>query len=81
MMSSRILLLAACCALAPSAWAGAGLTSAGVDPNAGNNNAQDEPTLAQVAPTANQTGVVSTGTNASAANPSANPAAAGAAGP
>jgi len=76
MKSSRILLLAACCALAPSAWAGAGLTSAGVDPNAGNNNAQDEPTLAQVAPTANQTGVVSAGANASAANP----AAAGAAG-
>ena len=54
MMRSRILLLAACCSLTPSAWAGAGLTSAGVDPTAGNNNAQNEPTLAQVAPTANQ---------------------------
>jgi hypothetical protein len=48
----------------PSAWAGAGLTSAGVDPTVGNNNAQDEPTLAQVAPTANQSGIVSSGPNA-----------------
>jgi len=68
MMNSRILLLAACCALMPSAWAGAGLTSAGVDPTPGNNNAQDEPTLAQVAPTANQTGVVSSGSNAAVPN-------------
>ncbi|HET7065324.1 MAG TPA: hypothetical protein VFI49_13720, partial [Rudaea sp.] len=70
MMSSRILLLAACCALMPSAWAGAGLTSAGVDPTVGNNNAQQEPTLAQVAPVANQgQGTASTGVNAAVPNP------------
>ena len=68
MINSRILLLAACCAFMPSAWAGAGLTSAGVDPTPVNNNAQDEPTLAQVAPTANQTGVVSSGSNAAVPN-------------
>ena len=53
----------------PSAWAGAGLTSAGVDPTPVNNNAQDEPTLAQVAPVANQTGVVGSGPNAAVPNP------------
>jgi len=69
-MSSRILLLAACCALMPSAWAGTGLTSAGVDPG-GNNVPQNEPTLAQVAPVANQNqaGNVSAGQNAAGANP------------
>ena len=63
-MNSRILFLAACFALMPSAWAGAGLTSAGVDPTPVNNNAQNEPTLAQVAPVANQTGVAGSGQNA-----------------
>jgi hypothetical protein len=62
----------------PSAWAGAGLTSAGVDPTVGNNNAQQEPTLAQVAPVANQgqPGAVNAGVNAAVPNP----AVAGAAG-
>jgi hypothetical protein len=71
MMISRIVLLAGCCALMPSAWAGAGLTSAGVDPTAGNNNAPEEPTLAQVAPVANQgqPGAASAGTNTPVLNP------------
>lgn len=83
MMSSRILLLVACCAFMPSAWAGAGLTSAGVD-TSGNNNAQNEPTLAQVAPVANQgqPGTISAGANAAAPNPAtAAGAQAGAGGP
>ncbi len=71
MMNSRILLLAASCALMPSAWAGAGLTSAGVDPTVGNNNAQQEPTLAQVAPVANpgQPGTANAGVNAAVPTP------------
>jgi len=71
MMISRILLLAACCALTPSAWAGAGLTSAGVDPTAGNNNVPQEPTLAQVAPVATQgqPGAASAGSNSPVLNP------------
>ena len=81
-MNSRILLLALCCALTPSAWAGAGLTSAGVDSTPVNNNSQNEPTLAQVAPVANQgqPGTVSAGANAAAPNPVA-AGAAGANGP
>lgn len=73
MMSFRILLLVTCCAFMPTAWAGAGLTSAGVDTSAGNNNAQNEPTLAQVAPVANQgqPGTVSSGANAAVPNPAA----------
>jgi hypothetical protein len=71
MMISRILLLAASCALTPSAWAGAGLTSAGVDPTAGNNNVPQEPTLAQVAPVATQgqPGAASAGSNSPVLNP------------
>ena len=79
MMSSRILLLAACCFLVPSAWAGAGLTSAGVDPTVGNNNAQEEPTLAQVSPVANQ-GQPGGTANAAANSAVPNPIVAGAAG-
>jgi len=71
MKSPRILLLAACCCLMPSAWAGVGLTSAGADPTAGNNNGQEEPTLAQVAPTANQgqSGSANAAANSAAPNP------------
>lgn len=54
MKNSRIIAVATCCALAARAWGNAGLTSAGVDPTVGNNAAQNEPTLAQVAPVANQ---------------------------
>jgi hypothetical protein len=79
MMNARILLLAACCSLTPSAWAGAGLTSAGVDPTVGNNNAQQEPTLAQVAPVSNQ-GQPGGTANAAANTAVPNPAVAGAAG-
>jgi len=68
-MSSRILLLAAFFASMPSVWAGTGLTSAGVDNGAG-NNVQDEPTLAQVAPVANQgQAAVGAGQNAAVPNP------------
>jgi len=77
MISSRILLLAACCSLMPSAWAGAGLTSAGVDPTVGNNNAQQEPTLAQVAPVANQGQSGSANSAANSAVPNAVVAGAG----
>lgn len=63
MRNSRIIVLATCCALAARAWAGAGLTSAGVDPTVG-NNAQAEPTLAQVAPVTNQQGQPGGGTSA-----------------
>jgi hypothetical protein len=52
----------ACLAAAP-VWAGAGLTSAGADPTP-TNNQQDEPTLAQVAPTQGTTGTTAAGTSA-----------------
>ena len=51
--TSRTLMLGVSLVLAVPAWAGAGLTSAGVDPNVNNNAAQNEPTLAQVAPVQN----------------------------
>ncbi len=79
MMIARILLLAICFSLTPSAWAGATLTSAGVDPTVGNNNAQQEPTLAQVAPMSNQ-GQPGGTANAAANTGVPNPVVAGVAG-
>ena len=67
MKNSRIIVLAACCAMAGHAWAGAGLTSAGVDPTIGNNNTQAEPTLAQVAPVTNQQGPAGGGSSGTSA--------------
>jgi len=52
-MRLQILMLTIACLTAAPAWAGAGLTSAGVDPTPANNQ-QGEPTLAQVAPQGTQ---------------------------
>jgi len=62
-MRLKILTLTIACLAAAPVWAGAGLTSAGADPTP-NNNQQDEPTLAQVAPTQGTTGTTAAGTSA-----------------
>jgi hypothetical protein len=62
-MRLQILTLTIACLGAAPVWAGAGLTSAGVDPTPANNQ-QDEPTLAQVAPTQGTTGTNAAGTSA-----------------
>jgi len=62
-MRLKILTLTIACLAAAPVWAGAGLTSAGVDPTP-TNNQQDEPTLAQVAPTQGTSGTAAAGTNA-----------------
>jgi hypothetical protein len=71
----RLLALAIGCAGIATAWANAGLTSAGV--NQPQNGQQDEPTLAQVAPIQNAAG---NGQAASQAVPGTNPSAAAQAG-
>jgi hypothetical protein len=62
-MRLQILTLTIACLAAAPVWAGAGLTSAGVDPTPASNQ-QDEPTLAQVAPTPGASGTSAAGTNA-----------------
>jgi hypothetical protein len=62
-MRLQILTLTITCLAAAPVWAGAGLTSAGVDPTP-TNNQQDEPTLAQVAPTQGTSGTTAAGTSA-----------------
>jgi hypothetical protein len=62
-MRLQILTLTIACLAAAPVWAGAGLTSAGVVPTP-TNNQQDEPTLAQVAPTQGPSGTTAAGTNA-----------------
>jgi hypothetical protein len=65
-MNLRILPIAIGCLASSPLWAGAGLTSAGVDPNNQNTNPQ-EPTLAQVAPVqATNTPAASSGVTATA---------------
>jgi len=76
-MRLRILTLAIGCLAAAPLWASTGLTSAGVDPNR-QNNAQDEPTLAQVAPVQGSNASATASTSGSAAaNGAANPNIAG----
>jgi hypothetical protein len=62
-MKLKILTLTIACLAAGPVWAGAGLTSAGADPTP-TNNQQDEPTLAQVAPTPASSGTTAAGTSA-----------------
>ncbi|HEY2396041.1 MAG TPA: hypothetical protein VGH81_08720 [Rudaea sp.] len=69
-MRPQILMLTIACLAATPAWAGAGLTSAGVDPTS-TNNQPAEPTLAQVAPQGTQG---TTGTSAATVTPGVNSA-------
>jgi len=78
MKLSRVLFLAASTAFGAAALGSTGLTSAGVDPNANNNAAQNEPTLAQVAPAQNGASGATAGNAAAPAG--ATPNIAGAAG-
>ena len=64
-MRPQILILTIACLATTPAWAGAGLTSAGVDPTP-TNNQPAEPTLAQVAPQGTQG---TTGTSAATVTP------------
>jgi len=65
LMRPQILILTIACLATTPAWAGAGLTSAGVDPTP-TNNQPAEPTLAQVAPQGTQG---TTGTSAATVTP------------
>jgi hypothetical protein len=67
-MRPQILMLTIACLSATPAWASAGLTSAGVDPNP-TNNQPTEPTLAQVAPVTPQGTTGTTGTSATTVTP------------
>lgn len=73
-MIGRLALLVLFGFAADAAWAHAGLTSAGVDPNA-NNPQPEEPTLAQVAPVNGANAAAANGVNNAAAG--VNPGAAG----
>jgi hypothetical protein len=68
-MRPQILILTIACLATTPAWAGAGLTSAGVDPTP-TNNQPAEPTLAQVAPQGTQG---TTGTPAGTVTPGVAP--------